>query len=253
MPFDDVHLVTPKRSTAAPGQVGDAERLLGTRFPAGYADFVTRFGEGTYSGFVRVYPPGRIAAEHRDEFQQRWGEYFLWEEGHDVLPRERVLESIIVADTLQGDELIFHPADPDRLFVLPHGDGRIFEAGTGLPAALSWLCDSGELTDPIGFTWFESWTGRVRLMFSGPGDFDTVREALLGLGMHDHARLAAEEDPFFELFVPEIEGSVQVLVYLDQVESYVCHDAGADPAAVRRISDRLEASGLTRRPAPGGS
>jgi hypothetical protein len=82
--------VTPNCSTAAPEQVAEAERLLGTRFPRGYADFVTRFGEGDYCTFVRVYLPGRIVAEYQEEFQQRWSEYFFWDKGRDVLPRDRV-------------------------------------------------------------------------------------------------------------------------------------------------------------------
>jgi hypothetical protein len=252
VPFDDVYLVTPNRSTASREEVAEAERSLGTRLPREYAEFATRFGEGDYCTFVRVYPP-RIVAEHRDEFQQRVSEFFLWEEGHDILPRERVVESIIVADTFQGDELVFHPSDPDRLFVLPHGDPRIFEAGIGLEAALDWLCDSGELTAPIGFKWFESWTNRRRFRFCGSADFDTVRQALLGLEMHDHARHITDDDLFFEMFVPDLHGAVSLLVHLGEIEAFVSHDAGTGPAALRRITEQLQHVGLTHRPFPGSA
>jgi hypothetical protein len=53
---------------------------------------------------------------------------------------------VIVADTVNGDELIFHPGKPDRLFVLPVEKEQIFEAGSDLPAAIEWMCASGKLT-----------------------------------------------------------------------------------------------------------
>jgi hypothetical protein len=253
MLFDDVYLVTPNRNAATQEQVTQAEQVLGTRFPSGYADFVTWFGEGSYCGFVRVCLPGRIVADYRAEFQQRWGEYFFWDAGRDVMPRDHVLESVIVADTWDGDELIFHPGDPDRLVVLPRHDDRIFEAGDGLEAALRWLCDSGELTAPIGSKWFESFTNRRRLWFRGPGDFDAVREALLGLGVHHHAEHVTDGDgAFFRMFVPGMQGTVEVSAR-EEVEAFVCHDANTAPASWCRISDQLEVLGLTKRSISGST
>ena len=99
--------------------------------------------------------------------------------------------------------------------------------------------------------WFESWVNRRRLRFCGSGDFDAVREALLGLGVHDHARHITEDDLLFEMFVPDAQGAVSLIVHMGQVEAFVSHDADTGSASLRRIGDRLEQMGLTQQPVPG--
>lgn len=53
-----------------------------------------------------------------------------------TLPKNKVLQSIIIADTLDGDE-------------------TIYPIGKNLMDALGWLCHSGVLTDPIEENIFE--------------------------------------------------------------------------------------------------
>jgi hypothetical protein len=53
------------------------------------------------------------------------------------------IEGVIVADTMDGDELMMHPSEPDRLYVLPRYEGAIYVAGDGLLPAMEWLLTSG--------------------------------------------------------------------------------------------------------------
>ncbi|MXN74044.1 hypothetical protein GR157_04730 [Burkholderia sp. 4701] len=63
-------------STSA--EVGEAEEKLRTRFPRGYAEYVTRYGEGVLGGdFVRIYPPRRILAE-LEGWRARIDHYWFW-------------------------------------------------------------------------------------------------------------------------------------------------------------------------------
>jgi hypothetical protein len=121
---------------------------------------VTILGEGVLGGsFVRVYPPWRVLielTERRDRIRKFW----FWEKGEKTLPKERALESVIVADTVNGDELIFHPGKPDRLFVLPVEKDQIFEAGSDLLAAVEWMCASGKLTKRFTERNFEPFDSR---------------------------------------------------------------------------------------------
>jgi len=131
---------------ASVAEVGKAQDQLWITFPRGYREFVTALGEGVLGGsFVRVYPPWRIVNE-LSEWRDRIRKYWFWEKGEKVLPKERALESVIVGDTVNGDELIFHPGKPDRLFVLSVEKEQIFEAGSDLLAAVEWMCASGKLT-----------------------------------------------------------------------------------------------------------
>lgn len=141
----------------------DAERQIGTPFPQGYRDFIARYGEGLLGGFVRVYPPYQVLSGDNgvNAWRGRIDEYWFWDEGADLITKDRTLECVIVTDTTQGDEVIMHPSEPDRLYVLPRYDEAIYEAGFGLLSAIEWLLTSGVLTEPIGDRSFTPFDGRA--------------------------------------------------------------------------------------------
>jgi hypothetical protein len=72
-----------------------------------------------------------------------------------VLTKEQALQSVIIGDTLDGDELMVHPSNPERVYVLPRHDHNVHVAGNGLPAAIEWLCGSRILTEPFAERNFE--------------------------------------------------------------------------------------------------
>lgn len=140
--------------------VDEAEATLGIRFPAGYREYVTRFGEGVLGGsWIRIYPPQRILSGNNNhaEWRERIRQYWFWDEGREVLDQAAALECTLIGDTCDGDELIVHPSTPERIYVLPRHSENIFIAGDGLPAALEWLCSSGELTEAFDERIFEPW------------------------------------------------------------------------------------------------
>jgi hypothetical protein len=134
---------------ATPRQVDELEARLWITFPPGYREYVTQIGEGELGEFVKVYPPWRVDRELA-EWRSRIDKYWLWDKGKGVLPKARALECVVVGDTGNGDELVFHPRYPDRLFVLTgrgsSGDGEIFVVGSDLLSAIEWMCSSGRLT-----------------------------------------------------------------------------------------------------------
>jgi hypothetical protein len=140
MTLDDIHPVSPQRFYNDPAAVDAAEKQLGTRLPAGYRDFITCFGEGILGVYVRVYPPHQILEGDNGvtEWRKRIDEYWFWDEGKDVLTKEKALEFIIVADTMDGDEVVFHPSEPDRLYVLPR-----YEEGVYAPTVVCCQRSSG--------------------------------------------------------------------------------------------------------------
>jgi hypothetical protein len=146
MDLKNVRVVGGPLVRATPADVTRAEEQLWIAFPRNYREYVTTLGDGVLGGsFVRVYPPWRILrdlAEWRDRIRKYW----FWDKGRKLLPKERALESVIVGDTVGGDELIFHPGRPERLFVLPREKETVFEAGSDLLAAVEWMCGSGKLT-----------------------------------------------------------------------------------------------------------
>src|SRR5262245_48527290 len=161
--FDDITVVGGPLVLSTAAEVDAAEAQLGLRFPTGYREYVTRFGEGVLGGYyVRIYPPRRILGGNNNlaEWRERVNQYWFWDAGREVLTRKKALESVIIGDTLDGDELIVHPRRPERVYVLPRNSEEIFIAGDGLSAAIEWLCGSGTLTEPFPERQFEPFDSR---------------------------------------------------------------------------------------------
>lgn len=144
MAFENVKIVNPyvekgwtpdlKLTLATLEEVETVERKLNLIFPVGYKEFVTTFGKGDYCGHntaVRVDMPSAILSEYI-EHQQFLGEYWFWEDGEDLLPKEKAIECIRVCDTDIGDVVIFHPSNPNELFALPHEDDMSYKIGNNL-------------------------------------------------------------------------------------------------------------------------
>lgn len=155
--IEDLRVVHGPAQPVPPGEVDDLEAWLGCRPPAGYREFVTRFGRGVLSGLVRVYTPGELrrGATSVEDWRARVEEFWLWNDDPDLLTMPRGLECVRVADTLNGDEFVFHPSEPDRVLALGRADFRVYEAGRGLLAALDWTLGSGKLTRRIRARTFE--------------------------------------------------------------------------------------------------
>jgi len=162
--FDTIKTTGTPLILSSVAEVDAAEAKIGARFPLGYREYVTRFGEGVLGGsYVRIYPPRRIlnGLNNLEEWRARIEEYWFWEDGCEILTKEQALESVIVGDTVDGDELLFHPNNPDRLVVLPRNSESIFVAGDGLPEAIDWLCSSGTLTEAFAERDFEPFDSRL--------------------------------------------------------------------------------------------
>jgi hypothetical protein len=159
MNLGNVRVLKKPLVLAKPAQVDALEAKLWVAFPAGYREYVTTLGEGTLGGaFVRVYPPWRIEAELA-EWRQRVAKYWFWDKGKKLLPKERGVECVVVADTANGDELVFHPARPG-LFLLPRDEEKVYALGPDLLAAVEWMCSSGKLTPPFPERDFEPFDSR---------------------------------------------------------------------------------------------
>jgi hypothetical protein len=145
--INDIHVSGKALVLAKPAEVNALESQLWITIPDSYREYVTKLGEGVLGGsFVRVYPPWRILKEI-NEWRERIRKYWFWDKVRKLLPKERALESVIVADTLNGDELVFHPSRPDRFFVLPRDSEKIYQVGPKLLDAVEWMCSSGKLTE----------------------------------------------------------------------------------------------------------
>ncbi|PFG40003.1 hypothetical protein ATJ97_2523 [Georgenia soli] len=165
MAFQDVLTLGNDLEVAGHGDVDSAERQIGAPFPAGYREFVTTLGDGQYNGgYVYVLMPQAIVGQYR-QLQRTWRQHAdFWEES-DLLTPEELGQAVVLARTVDGDEVVFHPQKPCAVHVLPRHHDEIHHAGEDLEEALEWVENSGVLAsrtrvsrlEPDGR--FEDWSG----------------------------------------------------------------------------------------------
>lgn len=160
MNSDDIIVTNDLVGKVSDEEVAEVEQLLGIKFPAGYQDFITKFGEGAMTE-IRIYPPRRIlnGLNNLREWRKRIGEYWFWDVNPEILNKEQALECIIIADTFVGDELAFHPRNPETIYFLPRHDDNIYKID-GFYEAMEWYCTSGVLIQPYGERTFQSYDSR---------------------------------------------------------------------------------------------
>lgn len=159
MDFDGLYVVSDRLETASARDVSLAEEQIGGRFPTGYSEYVQRFGRGSLNDLLRVMLPRDIVtalATWRDTKSESW----FWNVPHPDIDQARVMDSVPLADTSNGDQLCFHRDDPDVVIVLPRDEERIYVAESGLVGAIDWVFSSGVLLRPERPSAFESALGR---------------------------------------------------------------------------------------------
>ena len=230
--LDDVLLVNPSEvRPTAPDEVAQAEAALGVRMPSGYPVYVERLGEGTLGHFVRVHVPVRLP-DLTFDWRQRITKDWFWDTTEaGVAPEALQTRGVVVAESFDGDEVCFDPADPETLFVLPRNEDVVRRVGPGFTAAVEWML-SGALNPWVEGWTFEAWTNRaeVRQTLDGRLLADAAG-AIAALGEHSHVVELRYRKTFF---LPGIGGRLSL--YEGEDEGVVgldfTYDTTANAAAV---------------------
>lgn len=237
------YLVDDELKLASDDDVDAVEAALGVQLPRGYRELVTTLGTGVVNGILRVFPPADLEKKQQD-FRELTRDEWFFDEPDETLTQEYALESIVIADSLDGDQTIFHPGT-GQLHVLPRHDEHTYSVGTDLSDVVAWFQDSGVLTRPHPFRYFESFAGSTEAVngFGPDGDFSEMTGAIRALGLHDAEEIAGDDHTFF---VRPIGGylSFQPNEEMDvNVHFRYCTDRAPDIRA--RIRDTAIAAGVT--------
>ena len=103
----------------------EVESQLGFSFPEDYRAFVTTLGAGETNICIHAFAPKDVR-RYGDENCERFAYHWFWTDSPDILTKERALECLPFFDSYVGDDIIFHPDDPNRWFILPHEATHIY-------------------------------------------------------------------------------------------------------------------------------
>lgn len=118
----DFYLVKDELTLHTADEVDAAEEALALQLPDGYRELVTTLGDGVVSGLLRVCPPGDLERRQKLLAQVLHHPWF-YNEPDETMTRAYAMDSVMIADTEDGDMVIFHP-DDRQLHVLPRHDTR---------------------------------------------------------------------------------------------------------------------------------
>lgn len=130
---------------ATEADIAVCEDALGVKLENSLRGLMLQYGAGAIAWAVRVNTPRQIAAE-----QQKWRAriecYWFWDEGADVLSKEQALQSVCVADTFNGDEIVYWNGG---YYVLPRDFETVFAVGSSFAEAVHWLITSGVIYEAV--------------------------------------------------------------------------------------------------------
>lgn len=201
------YLITPKLQRATDADVQRLADWLGQPLPAGYAEYVTEWGAGTYDNRVIVRLPAEIIAETpaeqafvRESFDDFWGE-------DHTLNRDEAAQGVAFGSSLDGDKILYS-RQRHALFVLPRQDERVYWMPQGFFDPLDWGTDGPVLRSAL--VSFDSGIDRatVELFTARALGVDAVAAAILRFTPAAH-RVDAPWGAL--LYLPDVYGRAQLI------------------------------------------
>lgn len=228
------------RPRVSAAEIASLEAAVGAPLPEGYVAYVTRFGESCDSTFLRVYPPDRVLRE-RDAWRRRIDTYWFWSASEDGFDQDAAYESYVLADTLSGDEIVWHPKRPGSFYVLPRDIDEVIARRMSFEAVLAWAASSGDLDGRVSLRFVVPLEGRVQISFASDDvDPEAVVAALTPLG--EGVRSALGEEGANLLWPAR---GLEVFASADPYLA-LSHEPTTDPAFVARVLEALARAGFER-------
>lgn len=142
-PLEDIPYLGLARPAVSEGEFEALRAHSGAALPEGYSNYVTRFGEADDSGAVRVYRPTHVL-EHRGWWRRRIDAYWFWAAAADGFDQDAAYESYVLADTFEGDEILWHP-ERAGFYVLPRNHDQVIARAMNFESVVAWAVSAGDL------------------------------------------------------------------------------------------------------------
>lgn len=218
--LDEVYVVSQRLVSVSQAQMDRAKAALGTEFPAGFEEFILRFGKGDFSGYLRPYDPGRIVDELASN--REWVSHDFWEDGELQLTREERTRLVLFADTIDSDAFAFLPGAPEEVFVLPRHQSRLFETGPTMLDLINWTVTSGEVVRPFSQKFFQPWNDYASLRFNaaeGTYELNQMQAIFETIGSADYMVIGEGEESI-DYFIQKFGAHFNYLL-LDGYEQFI--------------------------------
>lgn len=209
-PFSEIYIVSDKQEIHPEASYNLAEQELGVELPTIYKKYVTTFGRGLYCDFIRLFAPSDLI-KRKDMYSRPW-------DGRSkVISSEEANTAIILADSIEGDHIVFFPSRPDDVFVFLRGS--IYLDLCHIPAGFSnlsiWIDEEGAVERQSSFQFFTPWIDRAKYAIDTKDQTISLErvqqeiEKLTGKNVLFRNVETYANGLFTDLFIPAIKGRFQ--------------------------------------------
>ncbi len=128
MDFKNVYLVSQELQTVEQSRLDELEAWLKHPLPLGYREFMSQLGVGEYCHYFRIYSPEQLPKAQLDFRESIIDGYYerFWEGQQDILSTEDALNSVVLADTIDSDYIVYAPNTVHQLYILPRHSEKVF-------------------------------------------------------------------------------------------------------------------------------
>jgi hypothetical protein len=214
-PFQHIYLVNDKLERYTPETFIEIEEAFGIQFPPLQKIFLHTLGKGVYCNHVRIHAPQEILANNQERPRNAEIDPL---NGSVALSPERIRTSIIIADSIEGDQIVLLPDEPEKLYVLLRGYGyrKVCAVPRGFLDLMLWVDAEGRFESASSFPYFTSWNERKEQWLQAVNNnimlVEIIRhiEQQTNTQIKTHVSQCYEEGTSNEYFIPDIRGLITI-------------------------------------------
>ncbi|MEM8530421.1 MAG: hypothetical protein AAGF95_06240 [Chloroflexota bacterium] len=149
--FDTIYLVSPKLITGTSQDIIQLEDVMGFELPDSYHIYSTTLGRGWLCDTIWMFEPAFIQSEYQT-IRNRWAALTQLPTN---ITQEQLQMSIPIAKTDEGDQFIYNPLSPERIFILPGHNNIVYWTSSTFQSLLQWESAQGVVQKTPTFLYFE--------------------------------------------------------------------------------------------------
>lgn len=111
--------------------------------PVSFKAFLSEIGGCWYCGLITVYVPWVVREKLGDYDFFLKNQFFPWDSS-DLMSLQKLAQCVKVAGTIDGDAVVVHPDHPERFFILPRHQSKIYVYDESFESLLRWIVCDGQ-------------------------------------------------------------------------------------------------------------
>ena len=148
-----MYLVSDDKVMVEEEEINSYELMFSRSLPSGYVRFLKQYGVGTYCGTLDIHRPSEIESKSEELLYSLSNKY--WKSEKDREFSETLSSPSQICESIDLDRIFFVPEVPEKLFVLPRHDSRLYTLSSDFLQPTAWHLEGEAVRKVECFEYFE--------------------------------------------------------------------------------------------------